>query len=157
MANIEPIAVIGIGCRCPGGVGSPEELWNLLSEGRTGLSEIPADRWNANSFYQPDPEAREALNTKKGYFLQQDVTEFDARFFGFVIIVTAVGSEHVVQNTYKFGDRVIGLLGPAYSSYTRIKWLQCQKLPDTVGLIEGASIHPGGHLQEELPEHGSIR
>lgn len=83
MDNIEPIAVIGMGCRLPGGVGSPEDLWHLLREGRTGLTEIPPDRWNANSFYHPDPEAREALNTKKGYFLTQHVAEFDARFFGF--------------------------------------------------------------------------
>lgn len=83
MAKLDPIAVVGIGCRFPGGVGTPEELWHLVSEGRTGLTEVPSDRWNANSFYHPDPEAKEALNTKKGYFLKQDVSEFDARFFGF--------------------------------------------------------------------------
>lgn len=83
MDNTEPIAVIGIGCRFPGGVGNPEELWDLVSQGRMGLSEVPSDRWNANSFYHPDPQAREALNTKNGYFLKQNVAEFDARFFGF--------------------------------------------------------------------------
>lgn len=81
--NIEPIAVIGIGCRFPGGVNSAEDLWDLVSKGRTGLSEVPPERWNANSFYHPDPEARESLNTKKGHFLKQDVSAFDARFFGF--------------------------------------------------------------------------
>lgn len=56
-------------------------------------------------------------------------------------VVTAVGSGDFVQKTYKVGDRVIGLLGPAYSSYTRMNGLHCQKLPDSVGMIEGASIH----------------
>lgn len=56
-------------------------------------------------------------------------------------VVTAVGSGDFVQKTYKVGDRVIGLLGPAYSSYTRMKGLHCQKLPESVGMIEGASIH----------------
>jgi len=83
MADIIPIAVIGIGCRFPGDANSPEQLWGLLSEGRTGLREIPSDRWNAESFYHPDETAREAINTKKGYFLNQDVSQFDARFFGF--------------------------------------------------------------------------
>jgi NADPH:quinone reductase-like Zn-dependent oxidoreductase/NADP-dependent 3-hydroxy acid dehydrogenase YdfG len=55
--------------------------------------------------------------------------------------VTAVGSGAFVQNTFKVGDRVIGLLGPAYSSYTRMKGVHCQKLPESVGLVEGASIY----------------
>lgn len=76
-----PIAVIGIGCRFPGGIKSPEDLWEMLSEGHSGWSEIPADRWNAEAFYHPSQEARESLNAKSGYFLEQDIAAFDARFF----------------------------------------------------------------------------
>lgn len=77
-----PIAIIGMACRLPGGSDSPEKLWDMLSNGRSGWCEIPADRWNKDSFYHPDPEAKEALNQKGLYFLQQDIAAFDARFFG---------------------------------------------------------------------------
>lgn len=81
MDKTTPIAVIGMGCRFPGGVGSPEELWALLSEGRSGWRDVPADRWNAEAFYNPEKEAKESVNYKSGYFLQQDVSHFDAKFF----------------------------------------------------------------------------
>jgi acyl transferase domain-containing protein len=77
-----PIAIIGMGCRLPGGSDSPEKLWNMLSEGRSGWREIPEGRWNKDSFYHPHPEAREAINVKGLYFLEQDIAAFDARFFG---------------------------------------------------------------------------
>ncbi|EFQ30570.1 beta-ketoacyl synthase domain-containing protein [Colletotrichum graminicola] len=76
-----PIAVIGMGCRLPGGSDNPDKLWDMLSEGRSGWREIPADRWNKDSFYHPDPEAKEAVNFKGLYFLDQDIAAFDARFF----------------------------------------------------------------------------
>lgn len=77
-----PIAVIGMGCRLPGGVHSSEELWEMLAEGRSGWGKIPVDRWNTEAFYHPDQNAREALNFKSGYFLSDDISEFDAKFFG---------------------------------------------------------------------------
>ncbi|KAG9250059.1 uncharacterized protein F5Z01DRAFT_731189 [Emericellopsis atlantica] len=76
-----PIAIIGMACRLPGGSDSPDKLWDMLSEGRSGWREIPEDRWNKDSFYHPDPEAKEAVNFKGLYFLNQDITAFDARFF----------------------------------------------------------------------------
>ena len=81
MNNTAPIAVIGMGCRFAGGVGSPEELWDMLREGRSGWGEVPADRWNAEAFYNPDKDAKESVNYKSGYFLQQDISHFDAKFF----------------------------------------------------------------------------
>ncbi|KAF7552333.1 hypothetical protein G7Z17_g4400 [Cylindrodendrum hubeiense] len=76
-----PIAIIGMACRLPGGSDNPDKLWDMLSEGRSGWREIPADRWNKDSFYHPDPEAKEAVNFKGLYFLDQDINAFDARFF----------------------------------------------------------------------------
>ncbi|KAK1517781.1 beta-ketoacyl synthase domain-containing protein [Colletotrichum costaricense] len=76
-----PIAIIGMACRLPGGSDNPSKLWNMLSEGRSGWREIPEDRWNKDAFYHPDPEAKEAVNFKGLYFLDQDITAFDARFF----------------------------------------------------------------------------
>lgn len=76
-----PIAIIGMACRLPGGSDSSSKLWDMLAQGRSGWCEIPPDRWNKNSFYHPDPEAKEAINVKGLYFLQQDIGAFDARFF----------------------------------------------------------------------------
>lgn len=73
--------MIGMGCRFPGGAESPEQLWENLRNGRSGWCEVPEDRWNAEAFYNPNKEARESLCAKSGYFLQQDITAFDARFF----------------------------------------------------------------------------
>lgn len=53
-----PIAVVGIGCRLPGNVNSPEDLWQLCADGRDGWSEIPPDRFNAEAFYHPNAERR---------------------------------------------------------------------------------------------------
>lgn len=77
-----PIAIIGMGCRLPGGANSPEELWDMLAEGRSGWGEVPKERWDWRSFYHPDQSAKESLNYKSGYFIPQDITAFDARFFG---------------------------------------------------------------------------
>ncbi|KAF7713846.1 Polyketide synthase [Penicillium ucsense] len=81
MSEVTPIAVIGMGCRLPGGASSPEKLWEMLAEGRSGWGEVPAERWNWKSFYHPHNEAKEALNSKSGYFLEQDIGAFDAKFF----------------------------------------------------------------------------
>ena len=82
MANPIPIAIIGIGCRLPGGANNLDQLWDMLAEGRSAWGEVPAERWNWKSFYHPHTSARESLNFKSGYFLPQDIAAFDARFFG---------------------------------------------------------------------------
>src|SRR5580658_8176960 len=65
----EPIAVIGIGCRIPGGANSPDEFWRLLHEGRSGVREIPADRWNVDEYYDPNPDTPGKIATRFGGFL----------------------------------------------------------------------------------------
>ena len=77
----EPIAVLGIGCRLPGKVSGPESFWQLLVDGRDAVSEVPADRWDADAFYDPDPQAPGRMTTKWGGFVD-DVAGFDADFFG---------------------------------------------------------------------------
>ncbi|KAF3768085.1 hypothetical protein M406DRAFT_80584 [Cryphonectria parasitica EP155] len=81
MAQPPPIAVVGMGCRLPGGASTPEKLWDLLKEGRSGQVKVPKDRWNAEAFFHPDPEQRESLNAQSSYFLKEDISHFDARFF----------------------------------------------------------------------------
>ncbi len=77
----EPIAIVGIGCRYPGGVKSPDDFWNLLANGVDAISEIPADRWDIERLYDPEGKSPGKMSTKFGGFLD-DVDQFDADFFG---------------------------------------------------------------------------
>ena len=81
LAAAEPIAVVGMGCRFPGGADGPEGYWNFLANGGDGISEIPPDRWNADEFYDPDQFAPGRMSSKWGGFLS-DVSGFDADYFG---------------------------------------------------------------------------
>ncbi|MEY3211205.1 MAG: hypothetical protein RIT28_1686, partial [Pseudomonadota bacterium] len=77
----EPIAIVGIGCRLPGGVRGPEALLRALIEGLDGIREVPRDRWAAADWLDPDPKTPGTMSTRWGGFLD-DVASFDAPFFG---------------------------------------------------------------------------
>ncbi|NJR69835.1 MAG: SDR family NAD(P)-dependent oxidoreductase [Synechococcales cyanobacterium CRU_2_2] len=77
----EPIAIVGMDCRFPGGSNSPEAYWEMLSQGRSATGEIPAERWNVEAHYDSDPDAPGKMYTRKGCFLDQ-VDQFDPQFFG---------------------------------------------------------------------------
>jgi acyl transferase domain-containing protein/thioesterase domain-containing protein/acyl carrier protein len=76
----EPIAIIGMGCRLPG-ADSPDAYWTLLNGGVDAVSEVPADRWDIDAYYDADPGERGKMNTRCGGFLQ-DIAGFDPQFFG---------------------------------------------------------------------------
>ncbi len=79
----EPIAVIGMACRFPGGANSLDEYWSMLERGGEGISEVPSERWDINALYDPDPEAPGKMSTRFGGFLAgAPVDGFDAGFFG---------------------------------------------------------------------------
>src|SRR6187402_1089449 len=77
----EGIAIIGIGCRFPGGVNDTESFWKVLAEGRDVVSEVPADRWNVERFYDPEPGIAGKSIAKRGGFLDE-IDQFDPQFFG---------------------------------------------------------------------------
>ncbi|MCK9873257.1 type I polyketide synthase [Nocardiopsis dassonvillei] len=78
----EPIAVVGIGCRYPGGVDSPESLWELVERGGEGLSDFPTDRgWDLGALFDGDSDTPGTSYLRKGGFLH-DAAGFDASFFG---------------------------------------------------------------------------
>ncbi|XXY48825.1 SDR family NAD(P)-dependent oxidoreductase [Sorangium sp. So ce269] len=76
----EPIAIVGLGCRFPGAAG-PEAFWDLLVRGVDALREVPAERWDVDDHYDPEPGKPGKTYTRRGGFVE-DVDRFDAAFFG---------------------------------------------------------------------------
>ncbi|MGV0627833.1 type I polyketide synthase, partial [Mycolicibacter minnesotensis] len=81
--DAEPIAVVGVGCRLPGGVDGPAGLWRLLCDEGSGVVRVPADRWDADEFYSSDHSVPGTICSRDGGFLTSwQPAEFDAEFFG---------------------------------------------------------------------------
>ncbi|MFY2860759.1 beta-ketoacyl synthase N-terminal-like domain-containing protein, partial [Mycobacterium sp. THU-M104] len=78
----EPIAIVGMSCRFPGGVDTPEDLWQMVADGRDVMSGFPTDRgWDLAGLFDPDPDARHKTYTRTGGFVE-NVGNFDPGFFG---------------------------------------------------------------------------
>ncbi|MBR8641366.1 SDR family NAD(P)-dependent oxidoreductase [Streptomyces tuirus] len=77
----DPVCIVGMACRFPGGSNSPEEFWKNLSVGFDASADVPAERWDAQALYDDDPDAPGATYTTKGAFVD-DLAGFDAAFFG---------------------------------------------------------------------------
>ncbi len=80
-ARSEPIAIVGMGCRLPGGVSTPDAFWDLLRNGVDAIAEIPRDRWDRAAYYDANPEAPGKMGTTSGGFIG-GIDQFDPAFFG---------------------------------------------------------------------------
>jgi hybrid polyketide synthase/nonribosomal peptide synthetase ACE1 len=78
----EPIAVVGSGCRFPGGANNRSQLWEVLKAAPNTAKKVPVDRFNLDRYYHPDGSHHGTCNVQESYFLDQDVRCFDAGFFG---------------------------------------------------------------------------
>jgi acyl transferase domain-containing protein/SAM-dependent methyltransferase/acyl carrier protein len=76
----DPIAIVGVGLRLPGGARDEASLWKMLADGVDTVTEIPKDRWDIDAYYDPDPDKPGKMNVRRGAFLR-DVDRFDADFF----------------------------------------------------------------------------
>jgi thioester reductase-like protein len=81
-ARNEPVAVIGMACRFPGGANSPELFWELLRDGRDAVTEVPPARWRIDDLFDPDPDVPGKMATRWGGFLDAEIDLFDAELFG---------------------------------------------------------------------------
>gem|GEM_PF-566082 len=81
LSTAEPIAVVGMGCRFPGGVSDPESFWKLLEEGKDVVGEVPKERWDIDEWYDADRHAEGKMYSRWGGFLS-DIDRFDPTFFG---------------------------------------------------------------------------
>ncbi|PWQ99246.1 type I polyketide synthase [Leucothrix arctica] len=81
IVNAEPIAIVGMGCRLPGGVDSPEKYWELLKEGKDAVSEMNSDRWDFDAHFDKDPTTPGKMSVRHAGFID-NVDKFDAQFFG---------------------------------------------------------------------------
>src|SRR5262245_10486367 len=118
----EPIAVVGVGCRFPGGASGPDAYWAVLRDGVDTISEVPRDRWDIDAYYDPDPDAPGKMYTRSGAFLES-VDRFDNNFFGLaprevatmdpqqrlLLEVAWEALEHAGQPAHQLRDREVGV------------------------------------------------
>ncbi|MDB6129467.1 MAG: hypothetical protein JWM04_574, partial [Verrucomicrobiales bacterium] len=80
-STAEPVAIVGMGCRFPGDIHSPDDYWSLLLEGREAIGEVPKDRWDSERWYSADKQEPGRIYCRHGGFLK-DIDQFDPGFFG---------------------------------------------------------------------------
>jgi mycoketide-CoA synthase len=130
----DPIAIVGIGCRLPGGIATPGEFWALLRDGRQGVREVPGERWDVAEFLDADPSAPGKLSTRWGGFLDQ-IDRFDGEFFAIspreakqmdpqqrlALELAWEALEDAGIDPLSLRDRTVGVfLGAMWSDYARL-------------------------------------
>jgi acyl transferase domain-containing protein/NADPH:quinone reductase-like Zn-dependent oxidoreductase/short-subunit dehydrogenase/aryl carrier-like protein len=168
-ARTEPIAVIGLGCRFPGGADSPEAYWRLLAAGVDAVTEVPKDRWDADAYFDPAPDAVGKSYTKWGGFID-NVDRFDAQFFGIspreavsldpqqrlLLEVTWEALEHAgVAPSSLAGSRTAAFVGISGNDYvTELMDVAGSSMGDAYSASGGAHSVAAGRLSYFLGLHG---
>jgi myxalamid-type polyketide synthase MxaE and MxaD len=152
-ANDQPIAIIGVGCRFPG-AGDPATFWQLLRNGVDAISEVPADRFDQQAFYDADPAIPGKMNTRWGGFLGQ-VDRFDADFFGIspreasrmdpqqrlLLEVTWEALQDAGQVPERLAGAAVGVfIGIATNDYGRLQWNDLARIDAYAGTGNALSI-----------------
>lgn len=139
--TVEPIAIIGIGCRFPGGVVSPESFWDFLCRGGDGITDVPADRWNLRTFFHPQRGKKGKAYTRKGGFLT-DIDRFDPSFFG----ISPREAHHMDPQ-----QRL--LLEVAWEAFEDGGMAPEQLAGSRVGVFVGLFMHDYENIQTAVTEH----
>ncbi|MEV7547302.1 beta-ketoacyl synthase N-terminal-like domain-containing protein, partial [Streptomyces sp. NPDC089915] len=137
----EPIAIVGMSCRYPGGVQTPEDLWELVSGGRDGISPFPGDRgWDVEGLYDEDPEHRGTSYTREGGFLD-GAGGFDAGFFG-----VSPREAQAMDPQHRL------LLETSWEAFERAGIDPLSVKGQRVGVFAGLMYHDYGTSVAEVPE-----
>ncbi|HUL75997.1 MAG TPA: beta-ketoacyl synthase N-terminal-like domain-containing protein [Vicinamibacteria bacterium] len=165
----EPIAIVGMGCRFPGGADGPEAFWRLLCEGRDAIREVPRERWDVDALYDPDPMAGGKMSSRWGGFLDE-VDRFDAGFFGIspreavrmdpqqrlLLEVAWNALENAGVGRESLAGSATGVFVGAHSHASDYLWLQYQS-PETFDAFVGTGTAHNllaGRLSYFLDLHG---